>query len=264
MRRFIAFLGLALLMSAGPAMAALTLQLTPANTAAAPGATVTFQGVLTNTSATSKLFLNDLQATLTGASISNLTLKTNTFFANVPGILLPGETYNGPLFQIKLNTTALGMDYPGNITIQGGADIFASDTLATTPFTLNPTPVEQWRYNTFGASANSAAASDLADWDHDGVPNLLEYALGMDGKTEDRNSLPKALTINNHLALSYVPSATDVTYSVESSTDLITWTTANVEAVSIANPDPPGSVTFRYKFPLGAAGPAFLRIKVTR
>jgi len=262
MRRLLQLL--AWLLAAGPAAAALTVQLTPSAATPLPGATVTFQALLTNTSGTDKLFLNDLQATLTGDFSANVTLKNNMFFANVPGILLPGETYNGPLFQLKLNGSALGMDCPGSITIQGGTDIFASGTLATASFTLNPTPVEAWRYATFGASASTAAAADLADWDHDGVSNLLEYALGMDAKTEDRESLPQALTISNHLALSYVPSAADVSYVVQSSTDLITWTTSDVEAVTLANPDPPGRLTFRYRHPLGAAGPAFLRVKVMR
>src|SRR5262245_40576760 len=80
------------------AQAGLTVTLTPATQTGLAGAEVEFSGVLTNTSPTDKLFLNDIAVTLTGASAIHLTLRPNTFFAHVPGILLPGETYNGPLF----------------------------------------------------------------------------------------------------------------------------------------------------------------------
>ena len=253
-----------LLASAAVARADLTLQLTPSAPSAAPGAVLTFQGILTNTSTTDKLFLNDLQATLTGSAAANVTLKSNAFFGNVPGILLPGETYNGPLFQVKLGANAPAADYAGSVTIQGGADIFASATLATSSLALLATPVEQWRYTTFGVNANDPAAADLADWDHDGVPNLIEYALGMNATTADRSSLPAPLALNDHIALSFVPSASDLTYAVESSIDLIHWSTTDVEPLIIANPAPPNRLTFQYHQPLSLSGPVFLRIRVTR
>ena len=41
-------------------------------------------------------------------------------------------------------------------------------------------PVDQWRINTFGAAANTAAASDQAQWNANGVANLVAYALAID------------------------------------------------------------------------------------
>lgn len=40
------------------------------------------------------------------------------------------------------------------------------------------TPIESWRTANFGAAAPSGDAADIADPDGDGVPNLLEFALG--------------------------------------------------------------------------------------
>ncbi|MDB6073037.1 MAG: hypothetical protein JWO89_677, partial [Verrucomicrobiaceae bacterium] len=126
-------------------------------------------------------------------------------------------------------------------------------------------PVEQWRYYTFGSPAcDSSAAADEGDWDHDGVTNLVEYALGMAPKTEDRSALPRPMTLNNYLAISYLPAVSTVTFLVESSTNLINWSSTDVEAVTVANPNPPGSLTFRYKQPLSTLHHVFLRIKVTR
>ena len=241
--------------------AALTLQLSPADRPAATGATVTFTGVLTNTSATDKLFLNDIQATLTSGST---TLKSNAFFSNVPGILLPGESYDGPIFAIKLDAAASSANYTGSVTLKGGATILANDVLGSNNLSLLATPVEQWRYNTFGDAAASLAAADTADFDHDGASNLLEYALGMDATVMDRESLPQAEKLGSHLIISYLPAATDVTYSVEASTDLQTWSSANVELITIANPDPPGAVTYWYKTSLTNTPRVFLRLKVSR
>ncbi len=255
--------GLVFLTVASCARAALTLALSPASQAAAPGADLVFGGLLTNTSATAKVYLNDLQAALTGDSAANLALETNTFFANVPGILLPGETYNGPLFRVKLSASAAAAVYGGTITFSGGSTITDTTSLASSSFSLLATPVDQWRYNTFGSSANDAAASDSGDWDHDRTPNLVEYALGLNPKVMDETSLPKPIAIDGYLTLSYTPVATDVTYAVQSSIDLVNWSSTNVEPVTVNAPAAP-VVTWRYKIPMSSAGRVFLRLQVSR
>lgn len=259
------FLIVGLLFSmAGLSRADLTFTLNPAAQAAIPGAELLFSGVLTNTSTTDKLFLNDLQATLTGDAATHVVLKSNAFFANVPGILLPGEVYNGPLFRVRLGNSAPTANYSGMIAIQGGSSITATPDLASATITLLAKPFDQWRYQTFGSSANDPAAADTADWDHDGLKNLLEYALQLDAKAAYTSGLPKPVVLEDHLTLTYVPSAGDITYTVEASTNLTTWSTDEVEQITIANPTPPGSLTFRYKHPLSASGKVFLRLKMTR
>ncbi len=255
--------GIALLADVPRLQAALTLSLSPASQAVAPGAELVFNGLLTNTSTTDKVFLNDLQASLTGSAAGNVVLKTNAFFANVPGILLPGETYNGPLFHLQLNAGAAAANYSGSITFLGGTDIFAATSLASATVTLLATPVDQWRYNTFGSAANTPAASDTGDWDNDHIPNLLEYALGLNAKAADNASLPQAVILSGYLTLSYLPAATDVTYTVQSSRDLINWSSSNVELVTVGGATPP-LVTYRYNTPLTAGVPMFLRLSVSR
>lgn len=247
-----------------PASAGLTLAVAPGAQAAAPGADLLFSGTLTNTSTTERLFLNDIQATLSGGAAAHLSLKSNTFFSNVPGILLPGESYAGPLFRVRLSAAAPAGNYTAGISILGGASIIAMSALESSTITLLATPVDQWRYQTFGASANDPAAADTGDWDHDGLENLLEYALQLDAKTADTSALPKPVAIGDHATLSYVPTATDISYSIEASTDLTAWSTEDVEQVSVPDPQPPGRLTFRYRHPLGAAGRVFLRLRMTR
>lgn len=247
------------------AKADLTMTLSPAERCIVPGKEVAFTGTLTNTSTTDKVFLNDIRATLAGASTSQVVLKSNAFFANVPGILLPGETYDGPLFRVRLNVGAPAANYTATIAIDGGATIFAIGELASSAITLLAKPVDQWRFQNFGLAADDPSAVDAADWDHDGLKNLLEYALQLDPKSPSAADLPPAVVLDDHLAFTYVPSATDVTYSVESSTDLSNWSTSDVEAVTMPNPTPPGSLTFRYKHALSStSGKVFLRLKITR
>jgi hypothetical protein len=109
--------------------AALQFTLTPAVRSGAKGTEVIFSGTLQNTSTTDSLFLNGIQFNFTGTAASALTPESNGFFADVPGILLPNETYIGPIFTVAINSAALSDDYSGSATILGGADIFATDNL---------------------------------------------------------------------------------------------------------------------------------------
>lgn len=84
--------------------------------------------------------------------------------------------------------------------------------------TIADLPVDAWRKSTFGASANDPAiSSDAADPDHDGVSNLLEYALGadpLDGKTTMPKLKPGSQPALFHLDLPD-PARADVTCRVE-------------------------------------------------
>src|SRR4051812_25221089 len=104
---------LALFLTAGPLPAALEFTLVPAVQSGAAGTEVTFSGTLTNNSDTDTLFLNDIQFSFNGAAATALTADSNVFFANVPGTLLPNETYTGPIFTITIDALADQIDYTG-------------------------------------------------------------------------------------------------------------------------------------------------------
>lgn len=352
--------------------AALTIALDAPAVSVTPGNKVTFTGTLTNTDPVAKLFLNDIECPVP----AGLTLQTNTFFANVPGILLPGESYTGPIFSVSVSGNAAPGEYTCTLTIKGGADILAAASLAPVDFTVtvvlpvvtiaattpdaaefgpvsgaftvtrtggsgialnvgltiggtavngsaygtilpsvvipigassanipvdpNPNaiaegdrtvvltltasgafsiganaaatvtihdkPADQWRYLNFGAAANTAAASDTGDWDHDGISNLLEYGLSLDPKASSAAALPLGTLVNGYLTLSFVPNptATDLLYVVEGSANLVSWSTANVDLVTLANPIPPTRRTFRYHYPGGQVSAAYLRLRIDR
>jgi hypothetical protein len=375
MRTRAAFLVAALLLlGASSGRAALTASLSASVQNSASGQTLLFCGTLVNSSATDELFLNGIQFALSGTAAAAIVSGSNAFYANVPGILLPGESYTGEIFSVTLSGSAPPVDYSGAVTLQGGADIFAASGLATEPFTVlspavtivatsssasevgpvsgaftitrtggteiglpvsfaiggtgvngsdyqaiatsvtiasgsssaviaitpipndiaqaNPTavltlatstlynpglattgavtiqvkPADAWRFETFGSLANSPQAADTADWGPSGIANLTAFALNINPVSPNPALLPTPAVLSGYPTLTYHPNpaATDVTYSVEASTDLINWSTAAVQSASNPNSAPPGSVTFRYINPIGAPGCVFMRLRLTR
>lgn len=91
-------------------------------------------GSLTNTSLDTNLFLNSVQITITNIPTNYLAADTNAFFANVPGILLPGETYRDTVCGVIVSNSAHATNFSGAIAILGGGDLFATNILATQTF----------------------------------------------------------------------------------------------------------------------------------
>ena len=56
----------------------------------------------------------------------------------------------------------------------------------STPALPVPSALENWRFGYFGSMAGTGAAADDADPDHDGEPNLLEFATGQDPRASRR------------------------------------------------------------------------------
>jgi hypothetical protein len=71
-------------------------------------------------------------------------------------------------------------------------------------------------------------APDSSDDDGDGIPLLMEYALAISPRFASREGLPHISNQDGHLKLTYHRAHSDVHYRVETSTDLVHWTTADV------------------------------------
>ena len=62
----------------------------------------------------------------------------------------------------------------------------------------------------------------------DGVSLLMDYALNLDPNQNQSGSMPKPVMAGNQMSLAYYAGSTGVTYAVETSPDLQTWTTSGV------------------------------------
>src|ERR1017187_6367981 len=140
LKPFMLLSGLALLLSIAPTRADLAFVLTPAVRSGVGSNEFFFTGTLINTSLTDNLFLNDIQFDFIGEAVGYLAADTNAFFANVPGILLPFETYSDIVFGITIDPATPPGQYFGFVTIQGGTNIFAADNLASPIFEVSLPP----------------------------------------------------------------------------------------------------------------------------
>jgi hypothetical protein len=104
-----------------------------------------------------------------------------------------------------------------------GAGNFAGGDLArAVTVTIEDHPLDQWRLDVFGAQANSADGQLEADFDGDGLANLLERVLGSDATVPETGALPTVAETNDRLTLTFTPAPaiTDAELIVEVSPDL--------------------------------------------
>ena len=110
--------------------------------------------------------------------------------------------------------------------------------------------------------SNPALTGPNAVFGIDGISNLVKYALGLEPKQDVVMGLPEVSVLAPDWVYTYTrpTDRADLTYTVESSTNLITWTTAGVthEFVSTSA----GIDTWRARSALTSAANIFFRLKV--
>ena len=112
-------------------------------------------------------------------------------------------------------------------TDNGGTEYGGINTSAPQTFSIIITPaltgIAAWRNLHFPNTTIGSANND--DPDHDGIPNLLEYAFGIDPNNSASNQIPPIQIIAGTLRATYTQPAevTGITYSAEWSTDLQSW-----------------------------------------
>ncbi len=210
------------------------------------------------------------QLTTIGALGVDTSGSTSLDLSPVTGIAfacltLPGATQTG-LYQINLSTgaaTSLG-------TI-GIAETLRDVVVAP--------PHVAWRFAIFGANALLSSSDDTADLDHDGVVNLIEYALGMNPLTPDATLMPvvgsQSVGGATYQTIAFTRAAADVTYVVEVSSDLINWTPGNsyspfgnalnTTATTDVTPNgsPAGYTVVRDNSPLDSTTQHFMRLAIS-
>ena len=159
-----------------------------------------------------------------------------------------------------------------NLGIPIGGVIAAAPGTATVTITMAYTV---WKNGKFTAAEllDPAISGDLADPDHDGIPNVLEYAFGTEPKIANVTNLPVGAIQNiggtNYLTLTFrrSPTAGDLTYTPQSGAPIGTWNGVPVQVgVPVNNGDGTQTVTFRDSVPTTQPGVTqrFMRLQVTR
>lgn len=218
---------LLVLVVAVPARAGLKAKVSASMEVTSQGRELVFRGTLSNTSSTTKIYLNDIAA----ASNENLVFRSNSFFSNVPGLLLPGESYtDSELFRLVLIEPAPKGDFEAIITVKGGNTIFANDDLALVSCRILVPAAEP--------SANRRAV----------------YTLSLGRSVDSR-----LVILAGELGLSFVPSLSDRSDLPEASTDLVLWKPA--ESVTEPSPNLSSLLSYRYKIPI-EFDRAFIRLRL--
>ena len=168
----------------------------------------------------------------------------------VPQLLRIGDTphggngWNGQLDDLRIYKRALT---PAEITA------------------LYTPPAAPLNYDTWLATLPTPPAPEHRhphqDPDADGVPNLLEYALATDPTAPSATPLVTSTSIlnsNSHLTVRYTRHRPDLDYTVEASSDLVTWTSV------ATNSGPLGAeTTVTDPVPLTDSPRRFLRLRVS-
>lgn len=218
-------------------------KLTPANLAAV-AQTITF-------AALSDIGFTATPITLVASSSSGLTVEF--------------EVVSGAASVSGNQLTLLGT---GSITIrakQPGNSSYLAATPVERTFTVTAN-FSSWLVDTFQPAeiSNSALTGPNADYDHDGIPNLVEYALGLDPKSASTSGLPLVAKTSTDWTFTYTRPAAraDVAYVVEYSTNLTSWTDVGVTLSPVTTGG--ATETWRATVPVSVGSNCFLRLKVTR
>jgi len=215
-----------MLLMAGAAQAQFLFVLTAAGQIGTATNEMSFDGSLMNLD-TNNLYLNDIQCVLYPSETTAVVADTNAFFANVPGILLPGETYTDVVFGMTPGAVAPPGVYYGTVTILGGSNIFSSSNLASASFEISlPDSVgdglpDWWRQLYFGGDGTTTNDQSCATCDADatGQDNQFKYVVGLN-PTNSASVFALAITNDPPPALLFGPVAAGRVVTPQFSGDL--------------------------------------------
>ena len=147
---------------------------------------------------------------------------------------------------------------------------YALTTVSNATTVIHDRPIDAWRLASFTAAelGDPTISGDLADPDHDGLANLMEYALGLPPKDPTAANRPYASLISGHLTLTYTRAraAVDVVLLIEESSDLVNWQfgPGYIQQISSVDEGPVQRVTVQLATPVTGAAVSYLRLRVTR
>lgn len=161
------------------------------------------------------------------------------------------------------------LDANGNPPLLYVADSENNRIVQGTLLSAPVNPYLQWQNKVFTASdlTNSSISGELADPDHDGLNNLMEYAMALDPKSLDASGAPDLNSLGDYLTLTYRQNkeATDLIYTVEACSSLSAqdWTAATTE-LSRVDHGTYWAVTVQDNATISSSKTRFMRLKVKK
>jgi len=217
--------------TAAPAAVLPTILMQPQSASVNPGESVTFSADATGT-------------------------PVPTFQWRKGGVAIEGAT--GASYTIAAAAAGDAGDYDVVVTNSAGS---ATSNVAVLTVASPLSALQTWRVTYFGAPEATGDAADLADPDADGLVNLVEYALGFDPKEADVAALPATASADGQWVFNYTRPVdrSDLTYTVQVSTNLQTWTTVAQEQAAVVG----DTATWRAVYPQAGNPNAFFRLSVS-
>ncbi|MEK7951770.1 hypothetical protein [Luteolibacter soli] len=185
------------------------------------------------------------QGQIISASVPQLTFQLNDLYPSsttwahiykgAPQTGLLGTTIPGSSVVINdsvpANRTIVVTDYSAFLPTDGLYTLelltktpFGTDRLARVSFIFQRTgtTITGWRQTHFGTASNTGDTADQNDFDHDGLPNLIEFAFGLDPKQNSAGQLPTPERTGDQITLRFTPPAdiAGLLHGVEYSTTL--------------------------------------------
>ena len=136
-----------------------------------------------------------------------------------------------------------------------------SDVTQSAAVTIQDKPFDAWRFAAFTGPelANAAISGENADPDGDALPNLVEYALGLDPRISNVSTVTASRS-GGYLTLSASKNiaATDISWNAEVTADLQGWQAAVIVTNTAS------SFIARDSVLAANAARRFIRLKITR
>ena len=224
-----------------------------------------FPGFVTSNPAILALLLQAQTISFTGPSNQPFTFTPLTLSATASsGLTVTYSIDSGPanVSGNQLTLTGTGLVTIRASQIGNGSYAAAPDVVQSFTVTAN---LDSWRKTKFtaGELGNAAQSGPNAIYGQDGLSNLVKYALGLEPKQNIAIGLPVVATLGTDWTYTYTrpDNITDVTYVVEVSTNLASWTTAGVTHELVSNSN--GVDTWRGRVPLATGANVFFRLKIT-
>jgi hypothetical protein len=165
--------------------------------------------------------------------------------------------------------TTATFSLPGNYTLRLTASDGTASSSDDVVITVNDS-AEGWRARWFSdLSPSDPRIADGADFDGDGIANLMEYAFGLNPRQNDASAQPLVAEENGYLTMTYFrnKTATDLTYLPEATSDLNgVWQSGDAVFTQTIVSEDETMQTIRVtdKTPAASVTQRFLRLKVLR